>query len=128
MCRRGEGADVAYVKSSDNRGSGSWVGNQLEAYTDGTRVLFVIDGGKSGEVLEAKKEASKPSASTSKLVAEAKVETKPESKPAPAKEETKVVYYANCSAVKAAGAAPHYEGGPGYSYKLDRDRDGVACE
>lgn len=38
------------------------------------------------------------------------------------------VYYANCSAVRAAGAAPLYAGQPGYSRKLDRDGDGVACE
>ncbi|QXG77842.1 DUF1524 domain-containing protein [Modestobacter sp. L9-4] len=36
--------------------------------------------------------------------------------------------YANCSEVKAAGAAPIYAGEPGYSRKLDRDGDGVACE
>ncbi|WP_104173471.1 excalibur calcium-binding domain-containing protein [Arthrobacter sp. Y81] len=36
--------------------------------------------------------------------------------------------YANCAAVKAAGAAPLYAGQPGYSTSLDRDRDGVACE
>jgi hypothetical protein len=38
------------------------------------------------------------------------------------------VSYANCSAVKAAGAAPLHRGDPGYSSKLDRDGDGVACE
>ncbi|WGJ88214.1 DUF1524 domain-containing protein [Gordonia sp. SMJS1] len=38
------------------------------------------------------------------------------------------VYYANCSAVRAAGADPIYAGQPGYSRKLDRDGDGVACE
>lgn len=37
-------------------------------------------------------------------------------------------YYANCAAVRAAGAAPLHAGQPGYSTKLDRDRDGVACE
>ncbi|GHA64482.1 excalibur calcium-binding domain-containing protein [Streptomyces termitum] len=37
-------------------------------------------------------------------------------------------YYANCAAVRAAGAAPIYAGDPGYSRKLDRDGDGVACE
>jgi len=42
--------------------------------------------------------------------------------PAPA------AYYANCSAAKAAGAAPLYRGQPGYSSSLDRDGDGVACE
>ena len=43
--------------------------------------------------------------------------------PAPAS-----VYYANCTAAKAAGAAPLYAGQAGYSTALDRDRDGVACE
>ncbi|MET1089772.1 MAG: excalibur calcium-binding domain-containing protein [Arthrobacter sp.] len=28
----------------------------------------------------------------------------------------------------SATAAPIYAGQPGYSYSLDRDRDGVACE
>lgn len=36
--------------------------------------------------------------------------------------------YPNCSAAKAAGAAPLHAGSPGYSSKLDRDGDGVACE
>lgn len=38
------------------------------------------------------------------------------------------VHYANCSEVKAAGAAPIRRGDPGYSSKLDRDGDGIACE
>ncbi|WP_400160291.1 DUF1524 domain-containing protein [Arthrobacter sp. BPSS-3] len=37
-------------------------------------------------------------------------------------------YYANCAAVRAAGAAPLRRGQPGYSSKLDRDGDGIACE
>jgi hypothetical protein len=37
-------------------------------------------------------------------------------------------YYANCAAARAAGAAPIRVGEPGYSRKLDRDGDGVACE
>jgi len=37
-------------------------------------------------------------------------------------------YYANCSAAKAAGAAPLHAGEPGYRSGLDRDGDGVACE
>ncbi|MGW4482125.1 excalibur calcium-binding domain-containing protein [Rhodococcus triatomae] len=36
--------------------------------------------------------------------------------------------YGNCSEARAAGAAPIYAGEPGYSRKLDRDGDGVACE
>lgn len=38
------------------------------------------------------------------------------------------VFYANCSAARAAGAAPVMRGAPGYSRKLDRDNDGVGCE
>jgi hypothetical protein len=38
------------------------------------------------------------------------------------------VYYANCTAVRAAGKAPLYRGQPGYRTGLDRDNDGVACE
>nr|WP_225536073.1 DUF1524 domain-containing protein [Tsukamurella tyrosinosolvens] len=36
--------------------------------------------------------------------------------------------YANCSQARAAGAAPLRRGDPGYSTKLDRDGDGIACE
>ncbi|WP_334172445.1 excalibur calcium-binding domain-containing protein [Sinomonas sp.] len=38
------------------------------------------------------------------------------------------VYYANCAAARAAGAAPIYRGQPGYRSALDRDGDGIACE
>ena len=38
------------------------------------------------------------------------------------------VYYKNCAAARAAGAAPLYAGEPGYRPGLDGDRDGVACE
>ncbi|QAY71871.1 DUF1524 domain-containing protein [Xylanimonas protaetiae] len=38
------------------------------------------------------------------------------------------VYYANCSDVRAAGAAPLYSGDPGYRLAMDRDKDGIACE
>jgi uncharacterized protein DUF1524/excalibur calcium-binding domain-containing protein len=48
----------------------------------------------------------------------------PEPEPEPAAD----VYYANCDAVKAAGAAPIYPGDPGFEPKFDRDDDGVGCE
>lgn len=44
--------------------------------------------------------------------------------PAPAQD----VNYANCTAARAAGAAPIMRGEPGYASKLDRDNDGIACE
>ncbi len=36
--------------------------------------------------------------------------------------------FANCSAARAAGAAPVRRGDPGYGPHLDRDDDGVGCE
>ena len=36
--------------------------------------------------------------------------------------------YRNCSAARAAGAAPVRRGDPGYGRYLDRDGDGVGCE
>lgn len=43
MCLEGgEGADIKYIKPSDNRGAGSWVGNQLENFANGTRVEFIF--------------------------------------------------------------------------------------
>ena len=44
--------------------------------------------------------------------------------PVPAQE----VFYADCDAVRAAGAAPISIGSPGYSTHLDRDKDGVGCD
>jgi hypothetical protein len=39
-----------------------------------------------------------------------------------------VPYYANCDAVRKAGAAPLHKSQPGYRLKLDGDQDGWACE
>jgi len=161
MCDEGgAGADIAYVPSSENRGSGSWVGHQLRDYADGTKVLFVLDGEVTGEVVAVEKETpsveaakepakaatpapeKKPAAVKAPVVAtpkpEPKSEPKPEPEPAPSPEpepepiveepEVEYVFYENCSAVRAAGADPIYEGEPGYSRKLDRDGDGVGCE
>ncbi|AJG59976.1 TPA: excalibur calcium-binding domain-containing protein [Bacillus cereus] len=46
----------------------------------------------------------------------------------PASGNTSNAYYKNCDAVRAAGKAPLYKDQPGYSRKLDKDGDGVACE
>lgn len=43
MCTEGgDGADIEYITPRDNRGAGSWVGNQLEEYPDGSRVEFIF--------------------------------------------------------------------------------------
>ncbi|MCL6729181.1 excalibur calcium-binding domain-containing protein [Sphingomonas hankyongi] len=36
--------------------------------------------------------------------------------------------YHNCTAARAAGAAPVMRGDPGYGPHLDRDNDGIGCE
>ena len=63
------------------------------------------------------------------------IQATPEPAPTPAPQETQQqqstgtdVYYPNCTAVRETGKAPLHEGDPGYSTKLDRDRDGVACK
>jgi hypothetical protein len=48
--------------------------------------------------------------------------------PSSSSEEDESVYYENCDAARADGAAPLYEGDPGYAPHLDADGDGVACE
>lgn len=52
----------------------------------------------------------------------------PVATPAPQPAATPDVYYANCTAARAAGAAPIYRGEAGYRSALDRDNDGIACE
>jgi len=53
----------------------------------------------------------------------AKAPAAPEAEPA-----SSSVSYQNCTAVKAAGAAPIKAGDPGWDTKFDRDGDGVGCE
>lgn len=48
--------------------------------------------------------------------------------PAPQPVRAPTQMYSSCAQARAAGAAPLYEGDPGYNPRLDRDKDGVACE
>jgi hypothetical protein len=49
-------------------------------------------------------------------------------KNAPAQRQSTTGAYRNCTAARAAGAAPVYRGDPGYGSHLDRDNDGIGCE
>jgi len=103
MCKEGgAGASVVYIDPSENRAAGSWVGNALEKYQDGTRVKFVVTfGDRDADTL----------------------------KDAPANNQQQgEVFFRSCAAAREAGAAPLYKGDPGYGPHLDRDGDGVACE
>ena len=72
----------------------------------------------------------KPKPKPKPTATKTKPATKKKPKPRPTRTKTKPaeVYYANCAAVRAAGADPIRTGDPGYSRKLDRDGDGVGCE
>ena len=50
-----------------------------------------------------------------------------EEAPAP-QQPPKSAYYGNCTEAREAGAAPLYQGEPGYRPGMDRDHDGIACE
>jgi hypothetical protein len=103
MCAEGgTGADIEYITPADNRGAGSWVGNALEDYPEGARIQFVVPD--AGETPAA---AAIPVTTATPLNGGT---------------------YKNCTEVKAAGKAPIRIGDPGYSSKLDRDGDGIACE
>ena len=38
----GQNSDVRYISPSDNRGAGSYIGNRLRNYPDGTRIILII--------------------------------------------------------------------------------------
>lgn len=52
--------------------------------------------------------------------------TSPKSSETPGQEAT--VVFQNCAEARAAGKAPLHRGDPGYSEKLDKNGDGIACE
>lgn len=51
-----------------------------------------------------------------------------QTRPQPVRPQAPQRSYSSCSEARAAGVTPIYRGQPGYSAKLDRDGDGVACE
>ena len=81
--------------------------------------------GKKSETAETTA-TSDPAPSPERTESPKKTRSKDSKSDAPAKKSK--VHYKNCEEVKEAGAAPLYKGDPGYSSKLDRDGDGIACE
>jgi hypothetical protein len=63
-----------------------------------------------------------------KPIGEPKPKPEPEPRQTQEPKPDRNVYYKNCDAVRAAGAAPIHRGDPGYARYLDRDGDGVGCE
>ncbi len=67
MCAEGgKGASIVYIDVRDNRGAGSWDGNQLEDYADGMRVLFVVEKPEITVPNQFAEESQKPSKESSK--------------------------------------------------------------
>lgn len=91
----------------------------------------------AAEKLAAEQKAAEEKAEAERVALEKAAEEKAAQERAAQEEAARVaaeqqqsanVFYENCSAVRAAGADPIRTGDPGYSRKLDRDGDGIACE
>jgi len=87
-------------------------------------IVFVTDGKniKVSHTKDGKEEATAASRT------QEETQEKQGTQATQSKETTETVVYKNCTEVRQAGKAPLYRGDPGYSRKLDRDGDGVACE
>lgn len=78
---------------------------------------------------EEKPEEPKPEPTTRAAPEPEKPTEEPTTKAPPVDDDSESsVYYKNCDAARAAGAAPVYRDDPGYAKHLDRDGDGVGCE
>lgn len=80
---------------------------------------------KEQEVLQAKQQAE---AEQARKEAEEKAQAEAEAQAQQQQQQTQTVYFKNCTEARAAGAAPVYQGQPGYAKHLDRDGDGVGCD
>lgn len=126
MCAEGgDGASVAYIDPSDNRGAGSWVGHQLSAYDNGEKVLFIVTKPKNlfGKNSTDQIHIDEDLIPTSIPDKQNSTDSDSDTTTTPSN-----IVYKNCTEVREAGAAPIMKGDPGYSKKLDRDGDGIACE
>lgn len=72
--------------------------------------------------------AQAPATTVSETVTETVMQTETAAAAAQGLVDSGSVYFANCSAARAAGAAPVRAGDPGYRPALDRDGDGIGCE
>lgn len=118
MCAEGgEGASVQYVEPSDNRGAGSWVGNQLEQYQDGTRVLIKLVGQfKSNPIPTVPTTPTEPTTPSGDVNSGTYViPNAPTSFP-------------NCTAMREYYPSGVQSTHPAYASKHDRDNDLWACE
>lgn len=99
---------------------------------DGTRTITYEVTYVEGKETERKKVKSEITQAPTTRVVKVGTYVAPAPPPAPAAtpapQSSPNVYYRNCAAARAAGAAPVYAGEPGYARHLDRDNDGIGCE
>ena len=120
------------------KAAGAQLTAQPESNSNTTQIAPVAKVPRKGAETAAKKAASEKKTATAKAPTKKAATKKAPAKKSPAKKSSQQaeprkkpagsVYYKNCSAAKAAGAAPVYRGDPGYGKHLDRDGDGVGCE
>jgi hypothetical protein len=130
------GAIAALIITSALSGCG---GGNVAPVTGPTTTSAVAKVAADAKAATAAKVAADAKAATAaKVAADAKADAAAAAKAAAAQAAAEAVpppepivesvSYANCAAVRAAGADPIHRGDPGYSSKLDRDGDGIACE
>lgn len=94
--------------------------------------VLVAPAAPAVEEAPAAVEEPAPAPPVEEVPVEAPAPAPPVEQPAPAQPAPQApsesVSYANCDAVRAAGAAPIRSGDPGWQQKFDRDGDGVGCE
>jgi Excalibur calcium-binding domain len=100
-----------------------WYFEQFAPYVGQRDATAAAAAATAAADAKAKAAAEAKAAAAAKAKAAAAAKTKAAADAAAAN-----VYYENCDAVRAAGAAPITAGDPGYSRKVDRDGDGVGCE
>jgi hypothetical protein len=100
---------------------------ELAARESGLRAAEVARGSSAGSASSAGSSSSGSSSSSSGSVASG-AGSAPVVEPERELEPPVSTSYDNCSAARAAGAAPVRAGDPGYGRHLDRDGDGVGCE
>ncbi|GAB1810411.1 excalibur calcium-binding domain-containing protein [Priestia megaterium] len=78
---------------------------------------------KANEQKEQEEQKAKEEAQAEQARKEAEAQAQ-----AQQQQQSQTVYFKNCTEARAAGAAPVYQGQPGYAKHLDRDGDGVGCD
>ncbi|WP_232322487.1 thermonuclease family protein [Brevibacillus parabrevis] len=120
-------ARVAYIYAPNVKYVDQYKAIQEKAQKEGLGIWsvenYAQEDGYHPDVIKKNEPASTKAQTT---VSKPKENTQPA--PVTTPQPVQEVYYANCSEAKAAGAAPLYRGEPGYRAKLDRDKDGFACE